>query len=308
MDTIPLSAPILMDGATGTELLKRGMPAGACTEQWVLEHPQVLLEVQRSYVAAGSRILLAPTFGANRASLERRGITGQVGEYNRRLVELTRQAAGEGVLVAGDLAPAGLALVPFGESSFEELVAVYTEQAAALEAAGVDLFVLETMTGMADARAAVLACRSVSDKPVWVTFTCDDEGRTPAGTDVLAGLIVMQGMGVAAFGLNCTNPQDTAEQLERLTPYASVPLIAKPSLLYPGGAGGSGAPVCRRRRPDLWRLLRHHRGAYCRPGTDNGPGGFYRLPPGGAGPRRDPLRQREGGPVYHPRCGCGRDH
>ena len=234
MDTIPLSAPILMDGATGTELLKRGMPAGVCTEQWVLEHPQVLLEVQRSYVAAGSRILLAPTFGANRASLERRGITGQVGEYNRRLVELTRQAAGEGVLVAGDLAPAGLALVPFGESSFEELVAVYTEQAAALEAAGVDLFVLETMTGMADARAAVLACRSVSDKPVWVTFTCDDEGRTPAGTDVLAGLIVMQGMGVAAFGLNCTNPQDTAEQLERLTPYASVPLIAKPSAGLPG--------------------------------------------------------------------------
>lgn len=234
MDTIPLSAPILMDGATGTELLKRGMPAGACTEQWVLEHPQVLLEVQRSYVAAGSRILLAPTFGANRAGLERRGITGQVGEYNRRLVELSRQAAGEGVLVAGDLAPAGLALVPFGESSFEEMVAVYTEQAAALETAGVDLFVLETMTNMAEARAAVLACKSVSDKPVWVTFTCDDEGRTPGGTDVLAGLIVMQGMGVAAFGLNCTNPEDTAEQLERLAPYASVPLIAKPSAGLPG--------------------------------------------------------------------------
>lgn len=234
MDTIPLSAPILMDGATGTELLKRGMPAGACTEQWVLEHPQVLLEVQQSYVAAGSRILLAPTFGANRVGLEGRGITGQVGEYNRRLVELTRQAAGEGVLVAGDLAPAGLALVPFGESSFEEMVAVYTEQAAALEAAGVDLFVLETMTGMAEARAAVLACKSVSDKPVWVTFTCDDEGRTPGGTDVLAGLIVMQGMGVAAFGLNCTSPEDTAEQLERLAPYASVPLIAKPSAGLPG--------------------------------------------------------------------------
>ena len=234
MDTIPLSAPILMDGATGTELLKRGMPAGACTEQWVLEHPQVLLEVQQSYVAAGSRILLAPTFGANRVSLESRGITGQVGEYNRRLVELTRQAAGEGVLVAGDLAPAGMALVPFGESSFEEMVAVYTEQAAALEAAGVDLFVLETMTGMAEARAAVLACKSVSDKPVWVTFTCDDEGRTPGGTDVLAGLIVMQGMGVAAFGLNCTSPEDTVEQLERLAPYASVPLIAKPSAGLPG--------------------------------------------------------------------------
>ncbi len=238
MDTIPLSLPILMDGATGTELIKRGMPAGVCTEQWALEHPQVLLEVQRAYAQAGSRVLLAPTAGANRAALERREIRGQVGAYNRRLVELTRQAAGEGVLVAGDLAPAGLALLPFGESSFEELVAVYTEQAAALEAAGVDLFVLETMTNMAEARAAVLACKSVSDKPVWVSFTCDDEGRTPSGTDVLAGLIVMQGMGVSAFGLNCTSPADTAEQLERLAPYASVPLIAKPSAGLPGACCG----------------------------------------------------------------------
>ena len=235
MDTIPISLPILMDGATGTELRKRGMPAGVCTEQWVLEHPQVLLEVQRGYVRAGSRVLLAPTFGANRASLERSGITGQVGEYNRRLVELTRQAAGEGVLVAGDLAPTGLALAPFGESSFEELVAVYTEQAAALETAGVDLFLVETMTNMAEARAAVLACKSVSSKPVWVSFVCDDEGRTPGvGTDVLAALIVMQGMGASAFGLNCTSPADTAEQLERLAPYASIPLIAKPSAGLPG--------------------------------------------------------------------------
>ena len=235
MDTIPISLPILMDGATGTELRKRGMPAGVCTEQWALEHPQVLLEVQQGYVRAGSRVLLAPTFGANRASLERSGITGQVGEYNRHLVELTRQAAGEGVLVAGDLAPTGLALAPFGESSFEELVAVYTEQAAALETAGVDLFLVETMTNMAEARAAVLACKSVSSKPVWVSFVCDDEGRTPGvGTDVLAALIVMQGMGASAFGLNCTSPADTAEQLERLAPYASIPLIAKPSAGLPG--------------------------------------------------------------------------
>ena len=78
MDTIPLSLPILMDGATGTELRRLGMPDGACTEQWVLEHPQALLEVQRRYVDAGSRILLAPTFGANRASLERRCVLGQV--------------------------------------------------------------------------------------------------------------------------------------------------------------------------------------------------------------------------------------
>ena len=141
MDTIPpLSLPILLDGATGSELYKRGMPAGACTEQWVLGHPEALLELQRGYVAAGSQVLIAPTFGANRVRLEQHGIFGQVADYNRRLVELSRQAAGGRALVAGDMAPTGLFIAPFGESSFEELVAIYTEQAAALAAAGVRIF------------------------------------------------------------------------------------------------------------------------------------------------------------------------
>ena len=117
MDTIPpLSLPILLDGATGSELYKRGMPAGACTEQWVLGHPEALLELQRGYVAAGSQVLIAPTFGANRVRLEQHGIFGQVADYNRRLVELSRQAAGGRALVAGDMAPTGLFIAPFGES------------------------------------------------------------------------------------------------------------------------------------------------------------------------------------------------
>ena len=247
LETIPpLSLPVLLDGATGTELYKRGMPAGACTEQWVLEHPEALLELQRAYVEAGSRVLLAPTFGANRVNLERHGIRGQVKEYNRRLVELTRRAAEGRALVAGELSALGLLISPFGESSFEELVAVYTEQAAALEAAGVDLFFIETMISMPEARAAVLACKSVSDKPVWVSFTCDAEGRTPTGTDVLAALIVMQGMGVSVFGLNCSvGPAELAEQLERLTPYATVPLLAKPNAGLPEtGADGTVSYRC----------------------------------------------------------------
>ena len=94
MDTIPpLSAPILLDGATGTELHKRGMPHGVCTEQWVLEHPDALLELQRAYVDAGSQVLIAPTFGANRVTLARYGLSGQVSVYNRRLAALTRKAA-----------------------------------------------------------------------------------------------------------------------------------------------------------------------------------------------------------------------
>ena len=245
MDTIPpLSLPILMDGATGTELYRRGMPSGACTAQWVLDHPDALLELQRDYVAAGSRVLIAPTFGADRAGLERHGIRGQAADYNARLVELSQRAAEGKALVAGDLSPTGLSIVPFGETSFEELVEIYTEQAEALARAGVDLFLVETMMTMPEARAAVLACKSVSDKPVWVTFTCDENGRTLSGTDVLAALIVMQGMGVAAFGLNCADPETVAEQLERLAPYASVPLIAKPNAGLPELVDGETVYHC----------------------------------------------------------------
>ena len=233
MSDIPLSLPLLMDGAAGTELMSRGMPAGACTPRWVLEHPEVLLELQRAYADAGSRVLLAPTFGADRVSLGRWGAFHQAAEYDLRLTELTRRAAEGRCLTAGGMGPLGLTLAPFGESSFEELEAVYTEQAAALAAAGADLFFIETMVSMAEARAAVLACKSVSDKPVWVCFTCDDEGRTPTGVDVLAAMIVMQGMGAAAFGVNCCEPSVAAEQLARLAPYAAVPLIARPSAGLP---------------------------------------------------------------------------
>ena len=236
MDANGLSLPLLTDGATGTRLLAAGMPAGSCTERWALEHPETLLEIQRSYVDAGSRVLLTPTFGANGARLAPFGLEGEVERYNRELAALTRRAAEGKALTAGCMGPAMLPLAPFGQTGFEDLVELYTRQAAALAQAGVDLFFLQTMVSMAEARAAVLACRAVSDRPVWVCFTCDENGRTPAGTDVLAGLIVMQGMGASAFGLSCTAGAEIAlEQLERLTPYAGVPLIVQPGSLPPQG-------------------------------------------------------------------------
>ena len=102
MEPIPLSLPLLMDGATGTELQKRGMPAGVCTERWALEHPEVLLELQRAYVHAGADVLVTPTIGCNEGALEPFGLAGQMEDYNRRLTALTRQAAEGKALVAGD--------------------------------------------------------------------------------------------------------------------------------------------------------------------------------------------------------------
>ncbi len=245
MDGIPLPLPAVLDGATGTELRRRGMPRGACTPRWALEHPQALLELQRAYLDAGSQVLLAPTFGADRASLARFGAAGQVEAYNRALVDLSRQAAGGRALVAASLAPMGLLIPPFGETPFDELVEIYAEQARACQAAGADLFLVETAVTMAEARAAVLAVKSVSDRPVWTCFTCDESGRTPSGTDVLAAMIVMQGMGASAFGLNCSSgPAVVLEQLRRLAPFAAVPLIAKPSAGLPDWVDGRAVYPC----------------------------------------------------------------
>ena len=239
MDPIPLSLPFLMDGATGTELQKRGMPLGACTEQWALEHPEALLELQRAYVEAGAQVLVTPTLGANRGALEKFGLADRVEEYKARLTGLTRQAAAGRALVAGDLGPTLHAIPPYGETPFEVLVGFYAEQAAALERAGVDLFLVESVMAMAEARAAVLGIReSGSRRPILVTCYCDEEGRTPSGTDVLACAIVMQGMGVTAFGLNCVDPAVAEEQLARLHLYTDLPLIAEPSAGLPDLASG----------------------------------------------------------------------
>ncbi len=229
-----LTFPLILDGATGTELQKRGFTGDEAAEKWVLEHPEAILDIQRAYVAAGSQVIYAPTFGANRVKLEAHGLFNVVDDYNSRLVALSRQAAAEQAWVAGDLAPTGLFLYPLGDTTFEELVDIYTEQAAALEKAGVDLFVIETMMTVAEARAAVLAIRSLSTKPVFVSFTCDENGKTLSGCDVAAVLQVMQGMEIDAFGLNCSvGPGEIARQLQRLFEIARVPLIAKPNAGVP---------------------------------------------------------------------------
>ncbi len=233
-----ITFPLLLDGAMGTQLYKHGFPAGACPEKWSLEHPEEILSIQRAYVDAGSQVLYAPTFGANCSVLERNGIFHQVKDMNCRLVALARKAADGRAYVAGDISSTGNMLYPLGDSSFEDLYQVYREQAEALEEAGVDLFVIETMTNVPEARAALLAVKDVSTKPVFVSFTCNEAGRTMTGTDVTAALLILQGMGADAFGLNCSvGPREMIPQIRRLAELAEVPLIAKANAGLPKTAG-----------------------------------------------------------------------
>jgi len=240
-----LRFPVILDGATGTELHKRGFDGSISPERWCLEHPQVVIELQREYVNAGSNIIYTPTFGANRVKLESHGLFGKVEEYNMGLAAISKKAAGDRAWVAGSLAPTGKFLHPLGDMSFEELVEIYTEQAAALEKAGVDLFVIETMMTLPEARAAVLAVKSVSKKPVFVSFTCDENGRSLTGTDVCAALLVMEGMGVDAFGLNCSaGPAEMLPQIKRLGQISSLPLIAKANAGMPQIINGETVYNC----------------------------------------------------------------
>ena len=237
--------PLILDGANGTVLQERGYDGSVCAEKWVLEHPEVMQQIQREYAEAGSDVVYAPTFGANRVKLEENGIFNQVADYNKRLVAISKEAVAGKALVAGDIATTGKFLAPLGDVTFSELYDIYHEQAAALEEAGVDMFAIETIMTVPDARAALLAVRDVSDKPVLVSFTCDENGRTLTGTDVLAALVIMQGMGADAFGLNCsTGPDMMVKQAARISRLASVPLAIKPNAGLPKTIDGRTVYDC----------------------------------------------------------------
>jgi 5-methyltetrahydrofolate--homocysteine methyltransferase len=176
-----------LDGATGTELAKQGMPPGVCPEKWVTENPQALCAVQGAYVSAGSNIVYAPTFGANPFKLAEFGLEDKCREMNAALVGISRNAVAGKALVFGDIAPTGQLIEPFGELPFEECVSAYKIQVAGLLEGGADGFAIETMMDLQECRAALLAVRELApDHPVIVTMTFDETKITDVQVDVSA--------------------------------------------------------------------------------------------------------------------------
>ena len=232
--TLVGSRPVILDGATGTNLQKAGMPVGVCPEQWILENPGVLIELQERYVEAGTDILFAPTFTASRIKLEEYGLENSLVQMNRELVALSKRAAGGRAYVAGDLTMTGRQLYPLGDLMFEDLVEVYKEQAKVICEAGADLFVVETMMSLQECRAAVIAIREVCDLPIMVSLTYNEDGRTLYGTDPATAVIVLQSLGADAVGLNCsTGPEAMIDPVQQMVEYATIPLLAKPNAGMP---------------------------------------------------------------------------
>ncbi len=226
--------PVYLDGATGSNLLKRGMPAGVCPEKWILEHREALMELQREFVEAGSNIIYAPTFSANAVKLKEYGLADKIGQMNRELVAISKEAAAGKCLVAGDLTMTGEQLSPMGTMDFEELIDIYKEQIGYLAQAGADLLVIETMMSLQESRAALIAAKESCDLPVMVTMTFESDGRTLYGTDARTAAIVLESLGASAIGANCsTGPDKMADIIREMAAVTSVPIIAKPNAGLP---------------------------------------------------------------------------
>ena len=224
---------LLLDGATGTELQKGGMLSDVCPEMWCLENRDVISNIHAAYRQAGSDIVYTCTFGANRFKLAHYRIADVRG-INRELALLAKQAAGRDALIAGDIGPTGKFVEPFGDLPFEEAVEAFKEQVLGLLEGGVDLFVIETMMDIQEARAALLAVKETCGYFTIVTMTYEKNGRTLNGTDPVTALITLQSLGADAIGCNCSGGPDMMVGLiATMKPYATVPLAAKPNAGIP---------------------------------------------------------------------------
>ena len=225
---------LFLDGATGSNLQKRGMPSGVCPEKWILENEDIFIGLQKEYVEAGTNVLYAPTFTSNRVKLQEFGLEEKIQEINLSLVALSKRAAEGKAWVAGDLTMTGRQLKPMGTMDFEELVDIYKEQITYLVEAGVDLLVVETMMSLQESRAALIAAKEVCDLPVMVTMTFEADGRALYGTDVLTAAITLESLGADAFGVNCsTGPVQMIPMFEKIQSAVKIPLIAKPNAGMP---------------------------------------------------------------------------
>jgi len=234
----------ILDGATGSNLQKAGMKSGECPEQWILNHPDIFIDLQKKYIGAGSDAVYAPTFTSTRVKLDEYGLGAKQREYVGKLVGLSKQAVEESrtdrkIYVLGDISMTGLQIQPLGTMPFEELVDIYKEQVTLSVEAGVDGFVIETMMSLQEARAAVLAVKESCDLPVFVTMTFQEDGRTLYGTSPETAMVVLQEMGVDAVGINCsTGPDKMVDAVKSMKRYAKVPVIVKPNAGLPALVDG----------------------------------------------------------------------
>ena len=248
--------PVLLDGATGSNLQKAGMPRGGCTETWVLEHPDALLALQRKYAEAGSQILYAPTFQAQPMALERVGLAAKTEEINETLVRLTKSVAPD-VLVAGDLTTLVAYTDSYDEGNFDLLVENYRRQIRGLIAGGADLLAAETLMYPIEAEAILTAAELENAGAVMYTFTMQPDGSFFSGREAGPVLKELENAGAAAVGFNCVAADEMLPGLvAKLRRYVKGPLVCKPNAGNPV-IGADGVPVYPMKPAEFAEIMRN---------------------------------------------------
>lgn len=225
---------LLLDGATGSNLMASGMPRGICTETWVIEHKEIFQELQRAYIAAGSQVIYAPTFGGNRINLAKHGLTDRIEEINRTLVGYSRELAGDGVYVAGDITTSGSFITADGDYTYDDAFKMYQEQVKILADAGIDLIAAETMINIEETLAAVDAANSVCNLPIMCTMTVEADGSIFSGGNAIEAAVSLEAAGADAVGINCSvGPDQLVSVVRSIKENVSIPVIAKPNAGMP---------------------------------------------------------------------------
>jgi 5-methyltetrahydrofolate--homocysteine methyltransferase len=226
---------LIADGATGTTLQKAGLPSGMAPERWNLENPDAIRALHRGYVEAGADLILTNTFGGSRLRLEMEELGDRVYEINLAAARLAREIAGDRVLVLGDMGPTGQLMEPMGTLTYDVALDVFAEQAGALADGGADAILVETMSDLNEAKAAVEGARRATDLPILVTMSFDTHGRTMMGVKPEDAARELWGMGVDAVGANCgrtlSENLEAIRQMREALPEAT--LMAKPNAGLP---------------------------------------------------------------------------
>lgn len=226
---------LISDGATGTNLIARGLPRGKTAEEWVLENPEGILTLHRDFINAGSNIILTSTFGGSEIRLTRSGLGEKHNEINLSAVNLAKKAVdGRQILIAGSMGPLGEMLQPYGALTEATARKNYQQQAAELTTAGVDLLLIETQFDITEATLAVVAAKSVSDLPIICSFSFDRGTKTMMGVSPSKFAEAIAPLGVAAMGINCGKSlDDNLNVLKELSNITELPIWFKPNAGLP---------------------------------------------------------------------------
>ena len=227
---------IVTDGATGTNLQARGLPAGTAPETWLLEKPEEIVGLHKKFIQNGSDIILTCSFGGNRIRLAHAGLAEKIEIINQTAVQLARNSIeGKNVLVAGSIGPTGEMMEPYGTLNETTVFDIYRQQAKILIGAGVDLLVVETQFDLNEAKTAIQAIRSISEIALICSLSYDRGKRTMMGVKPEQVIETLADSGIQAIGVNCGKSLETnLEVLIALKSLTDIPIWFKPN---------AGAPV-----------------------------------------------------------------